>query len=128
MEQGYQAGVRHVDHFWCAMTSAPSVAERLGWPMQASMAEFVLANDEMSTVTGMDGMVRNMTSLTRASLVEAVRMATLTPAERVGIDQEVGSLTAGRRADIVVLAPGLDVQRVFLGGVEHEPISVGSPG
>jgi N-acetylglucosamine-6-phosphate deacetylase len=55
MEQAYRAGMRHVDHFWCAMSSVPSLRARLGTPMQASMAEFVLAKEEMSTEVIADG-------------------------------------------------------------------------
>ena len=49
MVRAYKAGVRHVDHFWCAMSSIASVRERFGFPMQASMTEFVLAHEEIST-------------------------------------------------------------------------------
>jgi N-acetylglucosamine-6-phosphate deacetylase len=55
MERAFAAGVRHVDHFWCAMSSVPSVAERLGTPMQGSMEQFVLLQDEMSTEVIADG-------------------------------------------------------------------------
>jgi len=55
MERAFAAGVRHVDHFWCAMSSVPSVAERLGTPMQGSMEQFVLLRDEMSTEVIADG-------------------------------------------------------------------------
>lgn len=49
MERALAAGVRHVDHFWCAMSSVPSIRQRLGVPMQGSMNEFVLMHEEMST-------------------------------------------------------------------------------
>jgi N-acetylglucosamine-6-phosphate deacetylase len=55
MEGAFAAGVRHVDHFWCAMSSVPSVAEWLGTPMQGSMEQFVLLRDEMSTEVIADG-------------------------------------------------------------------------
>ncbi|GAB4361030.1 MAG: N-acetylglucosamine-6-phosphate deacetylase [Bryobacter sp.] len=55
MEIGFAAGLRHVDHFWCAMSSVPSLRAKHGTPMQASMAEFVLANPEMSTEVISDG-------------------------------------------------------------------------
>jgi len=188
MARAFEAGMRHVDHFWCAMSSIPSLSERLGTPMQGSMAEFVLMHEEMSTeviadghhlalellefahrmigplrlclvtdssraldmppgeyrvgpeadgelftsdgrvgfqadrlassVTGMDRMVRNMAQLTSASVADAVRMASLTPAERAGIAAEAGSLEPGKRADLLVLTPELAVERVFVGGVE----------
>lgn len=187
MQQAFDAGMRHVDHFWCAMSSVPSIRQRCNVPMQGSMAEFVLMNAEMSTeviadgwhvapellefafrmkgaerlclvtdcnraldmpvgeyifgnaddgtsfrsdgkvgwapsgslassIMGMDHMVRHMKGNTSATLPQVIRMASLTPAERTGIAQEVGSLEVGKRADIVVLDTELKVVSVFVGG------------
>ena len=55
MASAYRAGVRHVDHFWCAMSSVASLRACYGTPMQASMEQFVLARDEMSTEVIADG-------------------------------------------------------------------------
>jgi N-acetylglucosamine-6-phosphate deacetylase len=55
MAAAFKAGMRHVDHFWCAMSSVASVRARLGVPMRGSMAEFVLAEPEMSTEVIADG-------------------------------------------------------------------------
>jgi len=55
MARAYQAGVRHVDHFWCAMSSVSSLREKYGTPMQGSMEQFVLAHKEMSTEVIADG-------------------------------------------------------------------------
>lgn len=55
MKSAFKAGMRHVDHFWCAMSSVPSVRERFGTPMQGSMTEFVLMNRHMSTEVIADG-------------------------------------------------------------------------
>jgi N-acetylglucosamine-6-phosphate deacetylase len=55
MARAYAAGMRHVDHFWCAMSSVSSVRTRLGVPMQGSMLEFVLATPGMSTEVIADG-------------------------------------------------------------------------
>jgi N-acetylglucosamine-6-phosphate deacetylase len=189
MERAYQAGMRHVDHFWCAMSSVASLRATRGTPMQASMEQFVLAHPEMSTeviadgchlspellrfalqikgprrlclvtdcnramdlppgryrfgnekdgswfesdgkvgrapggslasaIVGMDTMVRNMARATKAPLHDVIRMATLTPAERVGIDQDCGSIEVGKRADLLILSPQLRLQRVFFGAEE----------
>jgi N-acetylglucosamine-6-phosphate deacetylase len=191
MEQAFRAGMRHVDHFWCAMSSVVTLRERLGTPMQASMTEFVLMNSEMSTeviadgqhlapellqfayrllgpqrlclvtdcnraldqppgryrfghdhagtwfdsdglvgrslsgslassVVGMDYMVRHFRKATSAPLESVIRMASLTPAERVGIAARTGSIAIGKQADLLVLSPELDVQRVFIRGHEIE--------
>jgi N-acetylglucosamine-6-phosphate deacetylase len=55
MQHAFEAGMRHVDHFWCAMSSVPSIRQRCNVPMQGSMAEFVLMNTDMSTEVIADG-------------------------------------------------------------------------
>lgn len=55
MARAFRAGMRHVDHFWCAMSSVSSVRARLGVPMQGSMLEYVLAQPDMSTEVIADG-------------------------------------------------------------------------
>jgi len=188
MQRGFDAGLRHVDHFWCAMSSVTTIGKRLGTPYQGSMAEFVIMNEEMSTevladgehlapellefayrlkgperlclVTdsnravdmpvgeyligpkeagkafhhngrvgvgsngglastafGMDHMMRTMLEQTSASLTEVVRMASLTPAERIGMDRDIGSLAPGKYADVLILDRDLNVQEVYVGGV-----------
>jgi N-acetylglucosamine-6-phosphate deacetylase len=186
MQRAFEAGMRHVDHFWCAMSSVSSLRQRLSVPMHASMAEFVLMNQGMSTeviadgchlskellefayrkigpkrlclvtdcnralhqpvgdyrfgsqvngtwfhsdgkvgwsvdrsslassVVGMDQMVRVMSAGCSASLPEVIRMASLTPASRAGIDHEVGSLQRGKQANVLILSPDLEVQQVYL--------------
>lgn len=193
MQAAFTAGVRHVDHFWCAMSSIESLLERFDTPMQGSMEHFVLMHEPMSTeviadgehlapellefafrmkgpdrlclvtdasgavdmpageymigprgagepfwsdtkrgltvvgrklassVTGMDHMVRHMAANTTATLPEVVQMASLTPARRAGVADSVGSLEVGKRADVVVFGPELDVKRVFLAAVEYVP-------
>jgi len=188
MARAFRGGVRHVDHFWCAMSSVASLRARCGTPMQAGMEQFVLATPAMSTeviadgahlspellafalrmlgperlclvtdssraldmpagryrfgpedggtwfesdgtvgrargtlassVLGMDHMVRTMQAATRADLPTVIRLASLTPAERVGIATDCGSLAVGKRADILLLSRRLSVRRVFIGGVE----------
>jgi N-acetylglucosamine-6-phosphate deacetylase len=80
-----------------------------------------------SSVVGMDTMIRNMKSATRAPLPDVIRMASLTPAERVGLDREIGSLDAGKRADIVLLDRELNVRRVFLAGIDYPVAAPSSP-
>lgn len=55
MAAAFKSGMRHVDHFWCAMSMVNTVRTRLGVPMQGSMLEFVLANPDMSTEVIADG-------------------------------------------------------------------------
>jgi N-acetylglucosamine-6-phosphate deacetylase len=69
-----------------------------------------------SSVQGMDHMVRAFHSLTGVPLHEVVRMATLTPARIIGVDRELGSLDAGKHADILLLDGQLRIQQVMLAG------------
>ena len=55
MDRAFRCGMRHVDHFWCAMSSVVSLRARCGTPMQAGMEQFVLAHAEMSTEVIADG-------------------------------------------------------------------------
>jgi N-acetylglucosamine-6-phosphate deacetylase len=55
MSAGFELGVRHVDHFCCAMSNYVSVRPRFGNPMRGGMFEFVLATPEMTTELIADG-------------------------------------------------------------------------
>jgi N-acetylglucosamine-6-phosphate deacetylase len=69
-----------------------------------------------SGVVGMDDCVRTFHRLTGVPLPEVVRMASLTPARILGRDVEVGSIAAGKRADLVVTDRDLNVRRVCIDG------------
>jgi N-acetylglucosamine-6-phosphate deacetylase len=69
-----------------------------------------------SSVRGMDHMVRTFHALTGCPLHVAVRMASLTPARIIGKDRELGSLEAGKFADLVLLDDALEVRQVWVGG------------
>lgn len=188
MQAGYNLGVRHVDHFFCAMSNYVSLRTRFGTPMRGGMMEFVLATPDMTTeviadgrhlapelprfvvkmkgvertalvtdcmraldmppgeylfgptdggepvysdgtvglmpdrmslassVRGMDFMVRHMHRAAGVDLPTAVRMASLTPATILGLQDEIGSLEAGKRADVVLFDSDLQVRGVWVGG------------
>ena len=69
-----------------------------------------------SGVMGMDHCVRTFHRLTGAPPEEVIRMASLTPARIAGRDAEVGSIAAGKRADLLILDAGLEVRQVYLAG------------
>ncbi|HVA71541.1 MAG TPA: N-acetylglucosamine-6-phosphate deacetylase [Candidatus Limnocylindrales bacterium] len=68
-----------------------------------------------STLT-LDRALQHMVRL-GVPLIEAVRMATLNPARRVGIAERKGVLAAGADADMVFLTPELKVANVYTRGV-----------
>jgi N-acetylglucosamine-6-phosphate deacetylase len=71
-----------------------------------------------SGTQGLDHMVRTFASTTGRPLWEVVRMASLTPARIAGHERDIGSLEAGKWADVLVLDQWLRVQRVFVAGEE----------
>jgi N-acetylglucosamine-6-phosphate deacetylase len=60
--------------------------------------------------------VRNLVAFTGADWTTAVRMATATPAECIGVDDR-GVIAVGARADLVVLDDDLNVMEVWQAGV-----------
>jgi N-acetylglucosamine-6-phosphate deacetylase len=64
----------------------------------------------------LDQAVRNIVKFTRASLREAIQMATLTPARSIGVSTRKGSLEPGKDADVVMLDEGLNVVSTMVGG------------
>ena len=188
MAAAYDLGVRHVDHFFCAMSNYVSVRSRSGTPMRGGIMEFALASEDVTTeviadgrhlapellrfalkmfgpgrtalvtdcmraldlppgtylfgpldggeavlsdgsvglmpdgqslassIRGMDFMVRHLHQAAGVDLPTAVRMASLTPAKIVGMDGEIGSLEAGKRADLLLLDDALEVQSAWVGG------------
>ncbi len=52
---------------------------------------------------------------------ESLRMATLTPAEFIGLDSEVGRIRPGQRANLVHIGNGLNVLETWIDGVSSIP-------
>jgi N-acetylglucosamine-6-phosphate deacetylase len=61
-------------------------------------------------------LVRVMTEQGEVSLFDAVRMASLTPATILGIDDRYGSIRSGKTADLVLFDDRFAVRRVWIGG------------
>lgn len=74
------------------------------------------------SIATMDRVVRNMVELADVPLVDAIRMASLTPAKAMRIDSDTGSITPGKRADLVLLDQDLHVRKTFVGGRETAEI------
>ena len=68
------------------------------------------------SVQPLDRMIRNLVWDANIPLVDAVRMASLTPAEVIGIDGECGSIAVGKRADLCFMDPGLNVVKTVVAG------------
>ncbi len=78
-----------------------------------------LTADETALAGSTSTMIRGVANLVRLagmSLVEAVRAATWNPARALGIQGQLGSLGAGKTADLVLLSPELDVVATYVAG------------
>lgn len=71
-----------------------------------------------SSVFPMNDMVRVFRDLSGCELWQAVRMASLTPAEIVHRAGEIGSLARGKLADILIIDEQVNVKAVYIGGRE----------
>lgn len=83
----------------------------------ARLADGALAS---STLT-MDAAVRNIVSMCGVSLIDAVYMASTTPAEAMGWSDRRGRIGEGLDADLVVLDPDLSVVETWIGGRALRP-------
>ena len=68
------------------------------------------------SVLTLDRAIRNVMSFAGWQLQQAIKLATLNPAQRLGISDQRGLLAAGRRADLVVLTPEGQVAHTIIGG------------
>ena len=60
--------------------------------------------------------VKNVWQHTGLPLCEVVKMASLRPARLIGEDREIGSLSVGKRADIVIADEEMSVKKTIIGG------------
>ena len=76
---------------------------------EARMENGVLAG----SVLTMNQALIHMINVTNCSLVNAVKMASTTPAKELGISHETGSISIGKKADLVVLDARYQVKKIF---------------
>lgn len=63
-----------------------------------------------------DRLVRTMFKMADIPLLDAVRMATATPARILGIDDRKGSLIKGKDADVLILDKDIQIQTTIING------------
>lgn len=68
------------------------------------------------SVATMDRVVRTVWQLTERPLAEIVRSATETPARIMGVEQQKGSIEAGKDADIVIFDKDIVISHTIIGG------------
>lgn len=68
------------------------------------------------SVLTLDRAIRNVMTFAGWKVQQAVRLATLNPAQRLGITDQRGLLATGRRADLAVLTPEGQLAHTIIGG------------
>ncbi|KAA8482860.1 N-acetylglucosamine-6-phosphate deacetylase [Arcticibacter tournemirensis] len=68
------------------------------------------------SVATADRLVRNMIRLADIPLIDAVTMASLTPATIMKVDKRKGSLTAGKDADVVIFDENITIDTTIIRG------------
>lgn len=68
------------------------------------------------SVATFDRLVRTMVELAEVPLLDAITMATSTPARIMGVDDRKGSIEIGKDADIVIFDQHINVQKTIIGG------------
>jgi N-acetylglucosamine-6-phosphate deacetylase len=68
------------------------------------------------STTLLNQMVPILTEVVGIPLVEAIRMGTLTPARVIGVDDQKGSLTSGKDADIAIFEEDFTAWRTMIAG------------
>ncbi|SER85735.1 N-acetylglucosamine-6-phosphate deacetylase [Salisediminibacterium halotolerans] len=81
---------------------------------EATLADGTLAG----SILPMNEAVKNMMAYTGCTLAQAVRMATVNPAEQLEIADRKGSIAVGKEADFTVLSKQGDVLATYIGGEE----------
>lgn len=66
----------------------------------------------------MEAACRNMMRHTSCGIVDIFRMASLNPAAVLGMDQEIGSIVVGKRADLVIVEKDLTIRHVLKNGIQ----------
>jgi N-acetylglucosamine-6-phosphate deacetylase len=68
------------------------------------------------SAVGMCDVVRTASGLAGVSPLDAVRMATATPARAIGLEGAIGALVPGARGDVAVCERDFRPWKVFVGG------------
>jgi N-acetylglucosamine-6-phosphate deacetylase len=71
--------------------------------------------------------VRNAVTMLGVPLAQAVRMASLHPAQFLGLDQEMGRIAAGYRANLVLASDDLAVVQTWIDGQSSGPDAASAP-
>jgi N-acetylglucosamine-6-phosphate deacetylase len=98
-------------------TGMPDGVYKLGgFEVQVSNGRCEYQGKLAGSVLTLDRAIRNVMAFAGYPLQQAIKLATVNPAQRLGITDQRGLLAPGRRADLVVLTPEGKVVQTIIGG------------
>jgi N-acetylglucosamine-6-phosphate deacetylase len=114
-----KSGIALVSDAMPPAAGGPSLYELQGRRVQQDGLKLTLADGTLagSAITMLDA-VRYVTGTVGLALADALTMATVTPARLLKVDDRLGRLKSGHRADLVHLDDALNLTRVWIAGEE----------
>lgn len=110
------AGISLVTDAMAALGKPPGLYQIGDQAVHVTATSARLASGTLAgSILSMDQAIRNMVEYTGCSVGEAIRMASTTPADVLGLPRK-GRLAAGADADLVVLDAHLRVRQTLIGG------------
>lgn len=106
------AGLPETDQLYCLGTGEECTKVRV----EDGVAMVEDRSCYAGSVQSLDQMVKNLVFSCGVPLADAIRMATLTPAKVIGLDEECGSIEPGKRADLCILDGSLNVLETVIAG------------
>lgn len=88
-----------------------------GQPVKKTGIQCLLEDGTIAaSVLKLNEAVRNLYENTDLAINEAVACASLNPAKALGVDDKIGSLEAGKCADIIIFDDQFNIQKTIIGG------------
>lgn len=69
-----------------------------------------------SSVSTMDKMVKNMINVVGLNILEVIKLVTLNPARMQRLDQEIGIISAGMKADLAIFNEKIEIKMTIVDG------------
>lgn len=79
-------------------------------------ARLVVDDSLAGSVLKMNDAIKNVLSATDLTINQVINLATLNPAKVIGLDQEIGSIAIGKKADLVILSDRFEIEKTFVNG------------
>jgi N-acetylglucosamine-6-phosphate deacetylase len=89
--------------------------------VKGGVATLKEGNSLAGSTQTMIGALRYVVENVGLSVPEASRLASVNPARQLGIFDRTGSIAPGKQADILLVSPELELQRIWAKGKAIEP-------